>query len=139
MQNLQRSTLDLLYKITVRSVLDYSLFVYFHNLNQLDVEKLNRIQYRAAKLVTSTLHFTSREKLESELGWQTIKHRADYLGLTLFHKIHCNATRPLVKSCMPSISTRQNNLRSQTVYVEFPFTGMKHRNSFFSIHDKVLE
>ena len=32
---------------------------------------------------------------------------------------------------MPSISTRQNNLRSQTVYVEFPFTGMKHRNSFF--------
>ena len=44
-QNLQRSTLDLLYKITVRSVLDYSLFVYFHNLNQLDVEKLNRIQY----------------------------------------------------------------------------------------------
>ena len=56
-RNLQRSTLDLLYKITIRSVLDYSLFVYFHNLNQLDIAKLNKIQYRAAKLVTGTLYY----------------------------------------------------------------------------------
>ena len=128
-QNLQRFTLDLIFKIMVRSVLDYSLFVYFYNLNQLDVEKLDRVQYRAAKLVTSTLHFISREKLESELGWQT--SRADYPGLTLFHKIHCNATRPLVKICMPNLSTWKNSIRSQTVYVKFPITRMTHKNRFF--------
>ena len=59
---LKRSTLDLLYKITVRSVIDYALPVYANNLKLSELARLDRIQYRAAKLVTGALHFTNKEK-----------------------------------------------------------------------------
>ena len=90
--------------------------------------KLDKIQYSAAKLVTSTLHYTSKEKLFSELGWESI----DYLGLSLFHKIHCNMTRPLTKHLMPELLNRPQNLRSDKVYRQIPTSGLKFRKSFFS-------
>ena len=58
---LKRHTLDLLYKITVRSVIDYALPVYANNLKITELARMDRIQYRTAKLVTSALHFTNRE------------------------------------------------------------------------------
>ena len=64
---LNRQTLDLLYKITVRSVIDYALPVYFKNLKQTQISRLENIQYRAAKLVTGAFHYSSREKLNNEL------------------------------------------------------------------------
>ena len=33
-KQLQRNTLDILYKTTIRSVIDYGLFVYYHSLTQ---------------------------------------------------------------------------------------------------------
>ena len=49
---LSRQTLDLLYKITVRSVIDYALPVYLKNLKQTEISRLENIQYIAAKIVT---------------------------------------------------------------------------------------
>ena len=69
---LSRSTLDLLYKLTVRSVIDYGLVVFFHSLRLSEISRLDQIQYRAAKLCTGTLHFTSQCKLEDDLGWETL-------------------------------------------------------------------
>ena len=54
-------TLDLLYKVTVRSVIDYALP---NNLKQTELCILEQLQYRAAKVVTGALHLTSREKFE---------------------------------------------------------------------------
>ena len=62
---LQRKTLNMLYKVIVRSVIDYGLLIYFNNLKQTDVAKLNRIQYSAAKIVSGALPYTSREKLST--------------------------------------------------------------------------
>ena len=70
---LSRQTLDILYKITVRSVVDYALPVYCSTLRQTELSRLENLQYRAAKLVTGTFQFTSRDKLNLELGWETIK------------------------------------------------------------------
>ena len=53
---LNRQTLDLLYKVTVRSVIDYGLPVYFESFTQTQKMRLEQIQYRAAKLVTGALH-----------------------------------------------------------------------------------
>ena len=97
---LQRHTLDILYKLIVRSVLDYGLPIYFNSLNVADKDRLERIQYNSARLVTGALPCTSRVKLNEELGWETIQQRADFLGLTLYHKIHLGQTRPLVRSNM---------------------------------------
>ena len=62
---LSRQTLDLLYKITVRSVIDYGLPVYYYSLRQTQNMRLEQIQYRAVKLVTVASHLTSREKLNT--------------------------------------------------------------------------
>ena len=59
--------MDLLYKITVRSVIDYGLPIYFKTLKQTEMARLENIQYRAAKIVTGALHFTSMEKVRQDL------------------------------------------------------------------------
>ena len=85
---LSRQTLDVLYKLTVRSVIDYALPVYYKSLKQTDIARLESIQYRAGKIVTETLHYTSKEILYLELGWETIMDRGNLLSLSIFHEIH---------------------------------------------------
>ena len=51
-----RSTLDLLYKRTLRSILDYGLQIYYNTLQLTKKNWLDRIQYSVAKLVIGTLH-----------------------------------------------------------------------------------
>ena len=56
----QRSTLDMLYKTTVYSVIDYGLIVYYSDLKQTAMNKLGEVQYNAAKLASSNLHYQAR-------------------------------------------------------------------------------
>ena len=86
---LSRQTLDLLYKLTVRSVVDYALPVYYKSLKVTQLARLVNLQYKAGKIVTGAYHFTSKDKLNLELGWETIKERGDLLILNFFQKIHC--------------------------------------------------
>ena len=62
-------------------------------MKQTDIARLERVQYRAAKIVTGALHYSSREKLNNELGWENIKTTIDFLGLSIFHKIHVQEKR----------------------------------------------
>ena len=98
---LDRSTLDLMYKLTVRSIIDYGLIVYFNSLKVAEISRLRQVQYRAAKLCTGALHLTSQASLEQDLAWESLADRALFLGLSLFHKIHLNQIRPLIKKIMP--------------------------------------
>ena len=72
--------------------------------------KINLIRIKitnsAAKLVSNTMHLTSKVKLLKEFGCPNNKDTAELLGLQLFHKIHCNILKPLVKSCMPKVSLK---------------------------------
>ena len=108
-KQLHRNTLDLLYKLTVRSAIDYGLVVFGTNLKNSDLERLEQIQYRAAKICTGALHLSSKEKLNTELGWSSIKTRVDLLGLSLFQKIHQFETRPLIKTCMSEFYLKPNS------------------------------
>ena len=109
---LSRQTLDLLYKLIVRSVIDYALPVYFNTLKQTEIARLENLQYRAAKIVTGALHYTSKDKLNTELGWETIADRGKLLSLNIFHKIHLHETRPMIRSCMPKLDIgRQHIMR----------------------------
>ena len=135
---LRRKTLDLLYKVTVRSVVDYALPIYGNNLKQTELSRLEQLQYRAAKVVTGALHFTSRDKLNTELGWETIKKRIEYLGLSIFHKIHIHETRPLIRQCLSKLDfDRQHYLRSKGGYTPYPNFGNKFLNSFFPYISKI--
>ena len=132
---LDRSTLDILYKLTVRSVIDYGLVLYYHTLKASEISKLNQLQYRAAKLCSGALHFTSQTKLEIDLAWETIEERANFLGLSLFHKIHLQQTRPLIRKCMPEINMNKTT-RSSGRFILFPSLGLKFSKSFFPFFTK---
>ena len=69
---------------------------YCDMLNMLDM--FDQIQYKAAKLVGSALHYTRQHKLETNLGWESMKSRAEVLGLTVYHKIHFNKTNNVLYS-----------------------------------------
>ena len=115
---LNRQTLDLLYKLTVRSVIDYGLPVYYKCLKITDMARLDNLQYKAGKLVTGAFHFTSKEKLNLELGWETIFQRGNFLSLNIFQKIHLQETRPLIRRCMPKLDCeKQFETRSKEGYI----------------------
>lgn len=128
---LKRSTLDLLYKVCVRSTIEYGLVIYWHTLKPTEAARINQIQYRAAKICTGALHFSSQSKLEEDLSWETIDSRAKFLGLTIFHKVHLGLTRPLVKACMPQRNS--NNTRGAGRYVQSRYFNQKYNNSFFPL------
>ena len=134
---LDRATLDLLYKLTIRSVLEYGMIVYFHSLTQTQIARLSRVQYRAARLVTGALPFTSQVKLEKDLAWPSLSERADFLSLTVFHKITLNLTRPLIKRCMPSIRYNTTNTRSSVPYNPFPYKHEFFSKTFFPYTTKL--
>ena len=135
---LSRSTLDLLYKLTVRSVIDYGLVVFFHSLRLSEISRLDQIQYRAAKLCTGALHFTSQCKLEDDLGWETIENRANFLGLTMFKKIHSHQTRPLINKCMPQKLFHDQQTRHKYIYKLFPTQFSYFSRSFFPHFTKLF-
>ena len=129
---LHRQTLDLLYKLTVRSVIDYALPVYYKFLTQSQLGRLENIQYRAGKIVTGALHFTSKYKLNLELGWESILDRGDILSLNIFHKIHRHETRPLIKCCMPKPDIeKKHTTRSRGGYIPFKYENKNFNTSFF--------
>jgi hypothetical protein len=134
---LSRSTLDILYKLQIRSLIDYGLVIYYHQLKQTEAARLDQIQYKAGKLASGALHFTSKVKLNLEMGWEEISSRAEYLGLCLFQKIHLNLTRPLVKKCMPQYHVNFSNTRSGNGYSLFPAANLKFTQSFFPHFTKV--
>ena len=128
---LSRSVLDILYKQQVRSVIDYGMIIFYGTLNQVDIEKLNQIQYRCAKVVTGALHFTSRIKLEQDLGWESLSARNEFLGLSMFYKIAHNSVRPLIRTFLPKPVVKNYNTRSNDEYVNFPRPNEKFYKSFF--------
>ena len=121
---LHRNTLDLLYKLTVRSVIDYGLIVFGSTLKLSDLARLEQIQYKAGKLVSGALHLTSAEKLNNELGWESIKTRIDFLGLTLLFKIDREETRPLLRSCLTKKVWKLNS-KQFGHYTRYPNYGTK--------------
>ena len=128
---LDRATLDLLYKVCVRSTIEYGLVLYWHTLKPTQKAQISRIQYRGAKICSGALHFTSQLCLEQDLSWESIDSRARFLGLSIFHKIHLGAARPLIKSCMPEINS--NNTRSAGLYKKTKYFSQKYNNSFFPL------
>ena len=78
--------------------MDCALPLYGNTLQNSELAQLEQLQYRVAKIVTGTFHFTSPEKLIDDLGWKTIKNRIEILGLCIFQKILKYELRPLIKN-----------------------------------------
>ena len=83
-------------------------------------------------MVTGALHFSSKDKLNVELGWESIQKRIEFLGLSLFHKIHLRETWPLIRQCMSKLDYEKGyEMRSKGGYSPYTNYGNKVINSFF--------
>ena len=87
---------------------------------QSELARLEKMQYQATKLVTGTLHFTSKDKLNDELGWESIKKRIDFLWLSLFQKIRLHLTRSLSRNFMLKVDWNNDKwTRSKGGYLPY--------------------
>ena len=57
-KGLSRQTIDILYKLTVRSQIDYGLIIYYNNLTQKQKTRLHQVQYKAGKIVGLNLRMS---------------------------------------------------------------------------------
>ena len=82
-----RPTLDLIYCTYIRPYFDYCDTIYDGNITVTDSLRLERLQNRAARLVTGTLRRTPTDKLRQELGWDSLKTRRSIHKLTMYFKL----------------------------------------------------
>ena len=127
-KGLSRQCLDILYKLHVRSSIDYAIVVFGPSLNAMQLKKLDSLNYRAARLVTGALKFTNSEKLLNELGWESTSKRIEYLSVTLFYKITKNITLS-VYECLPPLLN--SNYPTNRTYQHYPFMCNFFTNSYF--------
>ena len=58
--------------------------------------------------------------------------RIEFIGLSLFPKIHLKETRPLIRNCLTKLDyERKYELRSKGGYMPYPNNGNKFLQSFF--------
>jgi len=79
-----RSSLVNIYKMFVKSHLDYADTIYDRPNNELFKSKLELVQYNAALAITDAIRGTSMEKLFNELGFKYLADRRWFRRLSFF-------------------------------------------------------
>ena len=90
---LPRHVLDTIYKTYVRPYFDYCDCIYDGHLTISDELRLERLQNRAARLVTNALPRTSTTKLLLEIGWDKLKARRKVHRLLLYRRLKDDAAQ----------------------------------------------
>lgn len=104
---LTRSVLDQIYKTYVRPHFDYCDIIYDGHITTYDAIRLERLQNRAARLVTWTHFRTPTDKLKEDLGWENLETRRKMHKLGFLHNLLNNPNIPqYIKNLIPL--TRQN-------------------------------
>ena len=112
-------------------------YIYFHpvyhgHVTLADSLSLEKIQNRAARLITGAFRRTSTKSLLQELGWTTLRVRRDISILNMLHKIKRSAPRYLL-DVIPA--TRQHTtartLRNSNNISLPPNRLSSFKNSFF--------
>ena len=138
---LPRDTLNEVYKLYVRPHLDYGDVIYHAPAKICDftqntilpnlMEKIESVQYSAALAVTGTWRGTSREKLYTELDWESLSSRRWSRRLTLFYKFVNNLAPKYTLDPIPPLHRSQYYLRNQGVIGQLNARTEKFKLSFY--------
>ena len=138
---LPKKTLELIYKLFIRSHFDYCDVIYhvpnIHDMhtssNSLHtlMESIERIQYHAALAITGTWQGSSRNKLYEELGWESLADRRWLRRLIQFYKIHNNMTPRYLKDNIPPSRQPHRGNNNRNVYHSIFCNTTRYMNSFF--------
>ena len=93
---LPRSCKEMLYKTTIRPVLDYGDIIHDACLKS-EFDAIKKCQRKAALICTGAFRNTSNERLLNELGWERMECRRVVHRLTLFYKIYRSLTPPYLR------------------------------------------
>ena len=125
---LPRTSLITIYKSFVRPHLDYGDVIYDQPTNQAFSEKLESVQYNAALAITGAFRGTSRNKLYSELGFESLKDRRWMRRLCYFFRIFNNSSPSYLSIYLPPLTISQ---RYPNIFNSFFCRTTAFQNSFF--------
>ena len=125
-----RGVLDLSYKLYVRPHLDYGDVIY-HNQRADLMDLIERIQYKAALIVSGCWQGTSREKLYDELGWESLSDRRWCRRLAMFYKIVNGSAPTYLSEHIPSRRVTQYTLRRERNEITPLSRTERYANSYF--------
>ena len=94
------------------------------------MDKLESVQYSAAFAVTGTWRGTSREKLYTDLGWESLSSQRWSRRLILFYKFVNNLSPEYTVDPIPSLYQSQYCLRKQDVIGQLKARTEKFKSSF---------
>ena len=134
-----------MYKIFVRPHFDYCDVIYHFppltnsfdssiTLNSL-MERIEKVQYQAALVITGAWHGSNRNKIYDELGWESLSDRRWSRRLIQLYKIRNNITPAYLRDNLPRIRGplfRNSNRNSNSnKYHEIFCNKVKYMNSFY--------
>ena len=122
---LPRFPLFTIYKTFVRPQLGYGDIIYDQTYNASFHRKLESIQYSTCLVIMSTTRGTSYEKLNQELGLETLQYRRWFRKLCLLYKIVNNHSPSYLLDHIPSTDRIYNTRNVANV------PRMKSKHTFF--------
>ena len=131
-----RGVLDLSYKLYVRPHLDYGDVIY-HNQRADLMDLIERVQYKAALIVSGCWQGTSREKLYEELGWESLSDRRWCRRLAMFYKIVNESAPVYLSEHIPTRRVIQRTLRGERQEIFPLYRTERYVNSFFPYSNKM--
>ena len=106
---LDRFTLERIYLTFIRPILEYAEVIW-DTQNQSLIDKLEKVQLDAARIVTGGTKLTGLNRLYEETCWEKLTDRRRNHKLILFHKIVHNKTPQYLRDLMPNtVSSRHNH------------------------------
>ena len=123
---LSRNSLLTIYKTFVRPILDYADIIYDKPLTESFKDKLEMVQYNAALVITGAFKGTSRDRIYTELGLESLAEWRWSRKIFFFHKI-VNGLLPVylqsyISYCGEGVyrtrSANQKNLRQFSTRTE---------------------
>ena len=133
------TALEQMYKTLVRSHFDYCDIIYHSPAiySQLGLtltslmEKIEKIQYKAALAITGTWQGSNRTKLYEELGWESLSDRRWGRRILQIHKIISDNTPTYLKEKLPNFRRPLYGNEVRNIFHEIPCRNSKYKNSFF--------
>ena len=96
------------------------------------MEKLESVQYSAARAVSGTWKGTSREKLYAELGWESLSSRRWSRRLILFYKFLNDLAPKYTTDPIPPLRQSRYSLRKQDAIGRIRTRTEKFQSTFYS-------
>ena len=98
--HLHKKSIDIIYTSFIMPILEYADVVWW-NLTKYQEDELEKVQLKAARIVTGTTKLVSHDNLYRETCWETLNSRRKQHKLTLYYKMINNLTPPYLSSLFP--------------------------------------